>query len=678
MTKFCNDGRCPRTRAGEWIHPVHKIYKDRTKRQELFIAFILIAIFSLITPSFPHIESDQISYLETAYLAILIGICGIWYAWNSNIRLEKYVDLARYVQHATTYFNDEDWENAKIYYDSALEITPKNLNLLINAGASLSHLERFKDAIPYYDKVLEIEPDNIAALNNKGLSLDKLNKYDKAIECFEKALVIDDKDRNTLNNFGVLYLESLCHYDKAIEYFDKILSIDPTDASCFSNKAKALLAKGDYEDALDCCNKALKIDPRHVDSLNQKGNALFYLKRFKEVVSCGKLQLEIKPLHTKQLTRKLFQNTTLFNMAIAFASLEKYDEAISHWDLYLVTKSDDLDAWKFKGDCLDLIGNSKEALDCYNIGLQIDQNQPILLTNKGIVLAKVGKIVQSIMCFHEALRMRPSLKPALFHKAMHLSSNKFNKEYVDECYTEVASGESDNPDEMRIRADALSILKRYDEALQVIDRILEINPKFINVLRTKGNIFLDSGNHSEAITVFNEILQINPQHFDALNNKGDALARLGHYERAIECYDLILKIDSVNRNALYNKGHTLYQLKKFNQAIECFDGALETDPKDILALNNKGNCLAQLGKFENAIECYSKSLIIDPEHELPMKNLSLVYANMGNYAEAWNWWYRYLDMAGIGRNQIDAVIAKIQRDGIYSIRVIQYGDFFML
>jgi len=46
--------------------------------------------------------------------------------------------------------------------------------------------------------------------------------------------------------------------------------------------------------------------------------------------------------------------------------------------------------------------------------------------------------------------------------------------------------------------------------------------------------------------------------------------------------------------------------------------------------------------------------------------------------EAWKWWYKHLDVIGSGRNQIDAILAKIQRYGIHSIRSVQYGDVFMI
>jgi len=103
MVKLCNDGKCPRTRAGEGDHTYHKILKKEFHLAGFFVGMGIIIATSLLTSVLlPHLDHDQIVFLYSGYLASFIGFAGIWYAWTSNKRLERYVDWARFVQQGTT------------------------------------------------------------------------------------------------------------------------------------------------------------------------------------------------------------------------------------------------------------------------------------------------------------------------------------------------------------------------------------------------------------------------------------------------------------------------------------------------------------------------------------------------------------------------------------------------
>ena len=49
------------------------------------------------------------------------------------------------------------------------------------------------------------------------------------------------------------------------------------------------------------------------------------------------------------------------------------------------------------------------------------------------------------------------------------------------------------------KADALSTLGNYSEALKYYDKALSINPNYVIALSDKGYVLSDQGNYSEAI-----------------------------------------------------------------------------------------------------------------------------------------------------------------------------------
>ena len=107
---------------------------------------------------------------------------------------------------------------------------------------------------------------------------------------------------------------------------------------------------------------------------------------------------------------------------------------------------------------------------------------------------------------------------------------------------------------------------------------------------------LNEGDIEDALQLYDEILKVNPTHIHALNYKGLALASLGHYEEAIQWYDKVLNIDPTNVTALNNKGVALYNLGHYEEAIRWYDKVLNIDPNDRDAKYNKGIALLSLNK----------------------------------------------------------------------------------
>ena len=124
----------------------------------------------------------------------------------------------------TTYDELKRYDEAMKCYDKALEIDPKNANVLCNKGASLNELGKYDEAMKCYDKALEIDPKNANVLCNKGASLNELGKYDEAMKCFDAALEIDAKHITSWNNKGIV-LQNLEKHEKAIKCYNKVLEL---------------------------------------------------------------------------------------------------------------------------------------------------------------------------------------------------------------------------------------------------------------------------------------------------------------------------------------------------------------------------------------------------------------------------------------------------------------------
>jgi tetratricopeptide (TPR) repeat protein len=122
---------------------------------------------------------------------------------------------------------------------------------------------------------------------------------------------------------------------------------------------------------------------------------------------------------------------------------------------------------------------------------------------------------------------------------------------------------------------------------------------------------LNEGDIEDALQLYDELLKVNPTHIHALNYKGLALASLGHYEESIQWYDKVLNIDPTNISALNNKGVALYNLGHYEESIQWYDKVLNIDPNDKDAKYNKGIALLSLNKSTEP------SILSNESFELP-------------------------------------------------------------
>jgi len=175
---------------------------------------------------------------------------------------------------------------------------------------------------------------------------------------------------------------------------------------------------------------------------------------------------------------------------------------------------------------------------------------------------------------------------------------------------------------------------QLEEALNALEKALELDPEYVDAWNGKGIVLDDLGRYEEAIEAYDKALALDPEFAYAWNNKGNALGNLGRYEEAIEAYDKALALDPEYADAWYNKGIALGNLDRYEEAIEAYEKALALDSGYVAAWNNKGNALYNLGQYEEAIEAYEKALALDPEYADAWYNKGNALVNLGRYEEA--------------------------------------------
>ena len=136
------------------------------------------------------------------------------------------------------------------------------------------------------------------------------------------------------------------------------------------------------------------------------------------------------------------------------------------------------------------------------------------------------------------------------------------------------------PDDFGVLADigrCLSGLQRYREAEEVLRRALEGLDNAPT--RYELGVVLDrAGRLSDAIAEYRRALDHNPNHLEALNNLGVALAGQGRMDEAARRFERVLAVDPENADAHANLGLALAAAGARDDAARAFREALRLDP----------------------------------------------------------------------------------------------------
>jgi tetratricopeptide (TPR) repeat protein len=121
-----------------------------------------------------------------------------------------------------------------------------------------------------------------------------------------------------------------------------------------------------------------------------------------------------------------------------------------------------------------------------------------------------------------------------------------------------------------------------------------------------------------------------------------AAEQAGDIVEAERFYRILMKTDPTDASAAFNLGNMFRAHGRNVEAEAALRTATRIDPAFAEAWYNLGDLLDDQGRSEAAIECLRKSLMVAPDYVDAIFNLALLLQRKSQYAEAADYWRRYL------------------------------------
>ena len=172
--------------------------------------------------------------------------------------------------------------------------------------------------------------------------------------------------------------------------------------------------------------------------------------------------------------------------------------------------------------------------------------------------------------------------------------------------------------------------EEYDDALQVIDQILDEEPDDYLTLFNKAFTLRIAGRTGEAEQLFGSLLDLMPGSAGVHHQLGSLLSGRGAFDRALPHFIRVTEITPLAAESWRELGATLSALKRFPEAKEALrkGSVFAPDNEDILV--QLSQCYLKEGDIPEAIRSLDHALEIHPGAELVLYHKARIYESQGD------------------------------------------------
>ena len=201
---------------------------------------------------------------------------------------------------ADTYKNQQQWQNAAIAFQRAIELRPDFFWSYHLLGDVLSQLQQWKQAAIAYRRAVELDPNFFWSWHNLADALINLQKWDQAIVSYLQAIQLQPENQLIYQKLGTAFKqrgsleESIQYYRQAIKSPEpnSIFSILKTKPQLLLNIADALKKKHQVKGAIILYYLVLEIQPRQEQILRQLAQLLQQQNQFERKLISRRQKLE--------------------------------------------------------------------------------------------------------------------------------------------------------------------------------------------------------------------------------------------------------------------------------------------------------------------------------------------------------------------------------------------------
>ncbi|CRX38107.1 tetratricopeptide repeat protein [Estrella lausannensis] len=512
-------------------------------------------------------------------------------------------------------------------------------------GATPSESEesqkRFNAIVKSYEEKIEKDPNNFRLILAVADVYYSLQEYAKAVKFYRMALKLRPDDVKIQTSLAQAYLNNDDRKRSQL-IINEVLKKHPDNVEALSGLARLQTLNYQFAEADKTLETALKLDPKHFTSL-------FYLASLR--IAEGRYDTAKKIL--EQLVRQnpstVWVQQALKNAELgpALEQVEELEQKGNYQQALFVLSElqkkdpDSVQLYKYLAQVNNQMKRYSQSIELLNEGIgRFPKNMSLRMALGFTYLAK-NDLDMADYIFKKAIEQGVSLSDAQAGLGR-IALLRGNKNQALKLYQISLELNPTNILTLSYIADLLLADKNYQEAIEVYNQILKINPKAVFAKQKIEEALMDPYfekikkeiDLSRIETIYEELLRKFPHNPTGYLQFAEFLRSRENYAKAILVTDQGILINHDNIPLIQERALNYLLKKEFAKALSDYNTILAIQPQNVEALSGVGRILSNTGDIEGAEKLYLESLKIDPNNQTALNYLLDLKLKQKAYLEA--------------------------------------------
>ncbi len=161
----------------------------------------------------------------------------------------------------------------------------------------------------------------------------------------------------------------------------------------------------------------------------------------------------------------------------------------------------------------------------------------------------------------------------------------------------------------------------YPKAIEYYEKSIGYYPNNYNTYYNKALCLYKVNRLQEALETINKGLEIENRDYEGLSLRGEIYFNLGEYNKSKRDLNRSLALNQEDSSLWVDYCAVLDKLKRYDEALLACDKALGLDSNNSLAWSNRGGVLKGLSRYNESLSSFEKALEINPRDIMPMKGI---------------------------------------------------------
>lgn len=284
-----------------------------------------------------------------------------------------------------------------------------------------------------------------------------------------------------------------------------------------------------------------------------------------------------------------------FLRGIAKYSLNDFTGAVNDFTRTLDLHPLYVRAYHYRGISNDQLGNYADAKKDYNIAIKLDPYDPELHIALGSTKLHLNEFEDAIASFDTALIINPTNANAYINRGV-----------------------------------AKRFLNQLDEAVADLDKAVYYDFFNVEALVRRGIIQMEREKYKEAMLDFNNALKLDSDNPIIYFNRGTVHLNMGDTVSALKDYERVNNLDENNALTYFNRGIIYGQLNENDIALALFDKVIEINPDNIYGYFNRGILHYKMNNLDDAENDFTHVIELFPDFIDAWVNRSVIRYEKGD------------------------------------------------